>query len=86
MPKVPVVVRVLTGFERFLEPRVQVGGVVEHEVEDDMDAALMCFSQQGVEILHRAKLGVDGVVIGNVIAEVAVWGGVDGREPDPVDA
>ena len=86
MPEVPVMVWVFAGFKRLLEPRVQVGGMVEHEVEDDMNAALVRFGEQGIEVLHRAELGVDGVVVGDVIAKIPVRRRIDWGEPDAVDA
>ena len=40
-PDVVVAVRVVRGFAAFHEPFVLVGGVVHHQVHDDLDASLM---------------------------------------------
>ena len=67
------------------EPRMRIGGVVEHQVQQDADAALMAFRQQRLVILHRPEGGIDGVV---VIHVVLVVGGrrVHGGQPELVEA
>ena len=39
-----------------------------------------------VEISHGAVLGIDRFVVGNVVAEIDLGRGIDGRQPDGVDA
>ncbi len=85
-PEVPVPVRIVPGFARFLEPAVLVRGVVEHQVEDYADAAPVGFIQQALKVLHGAKAGIDGVVVGHIVAKVGVRCGEDGRKPDGVHA
>ena len=75
--------RILAGFH---EPGVLVRGVVDHQVEHDLQPALVRLCQQFVEVGHRAELGHDGAVIRDVVAVVVVGRGEDGREPDHVHA
>ena len=42
--------------------------------------------EQAVEVGEGAVLGVDGGVVGDVVAEVDLGRGVHGGEPDGVDA
>jgi hypothetical protein len=62
-----------------------VGGVVGHQVEDQLQAARVCVGEQGVEIGQRAKERVMLHVVGYVVAKVVHGRRVDGREPDRVD-
>ena len=41
--------------------------------------------EQTIEVLQVPIFGIDGVVIGNIVAEVSIRGRHDGREPDAVD-
>ena len=63
-----------------------VGGVVEDEIEHDVDAGFVGLFDEAAEVLHGAKLGVDAAVVGDVVAEVDIGRGVDGGEPERVDA
>ena len=65
---------------------VLVGGVIENHVEDDADVVLLRFGDETVEVGEGAVLGVDVFVVGDVVAEVDLWRGVHGRDPDGVDA
>ncbi len=71
--------------QRFLEVRMVRRAVVQHEVDDDADAALVALGEEAPEIVLRAVLRVDAVVIGHVVAVVARRR-VDRHEPDPGDA
>src|ERR1700691_2556279 len=46
----------------------------------------VCRLQEIVEILHRAKQGIDGPVVGNIITEILHGRLEDRRNPDRVDA
>ena len=71
--------------ERVLEPWVIDGGVVDHEVHDDLDAALVGRGDERPEGGLVAVVGLDGGVVGDVVAVVA--GGLrDRHEPDAADA
>ena len=62
-----------------------VRGVVDHQVHHDPDAPLMGLGQQGVKVLHGAEPGVDGPVVGDVVA-VVIHGGIhDGAQPQHID-
>lgn len=71
---------------RLLKPAVLVGSMVQNQVEDDMDAAFVGFSEQAVKILQVPEFGIDGVVIRNIIAEVDIRRRINGGEPNAVDA
>ena len=85
-PPVPVALRVVPAGARLHEPRVLVGRVVDHQVHDQLHAALVDRGEQRVEVLERAERRVDVLVVADVVARVVVRRGVDGRQPDHVDA
>jgi len=60
--------------------------VVEHLIEDDVQAALAETGGEGGEIGERAVVGIGGEVVGNVVAVVGLGRSVDGRDPEGVDA
>ena len=60
--------------------------MVQHQIHDDTDIALLRFGDEPVEVGEGAILRVDVVVVGDVVAEVDLRRGIDGREPDGVDA
>ncbi len=63
-----------------------VGGVIQHEVQNDADTAPVGFPQEDFEVLQRAILRCDIGVIRNIIATIPVGGGEVRREPDGIDA
>ena len=63
-----------------------VGGVVGHEVEQNLEPPPMGLHQQIVEIGQRAEARIDVAIVGDVIAEINHRRRVDGRDPDRVDA
>ena len=71
---------------RLLEPRVLVGGVVDHQVGDDAHAAAVGRVEEALEVRQRAVVGVDRAVVGDVVAVVAQGRGVERQEPEAVDA
>ena len=85
-PDVVIPVGILPGLAAFHKPRHFIGGVVDHQIHQDPDAALMRLGQQLVKILHGAELVHDGPVVGDVVAVVVVRRAVDGVEPDHVGA
>jgi len=60
--------------------------MVEHQVQDDMNISLVRFLEELLKILKSAKFRINCEVIGDVVAKVHVWGGVDRRKPDTVNA
>jgi hypothetical protein len=65
---------------------VGVTGVVHDEVDDHPDAALVAGVDELVEVVHRAALGEDVVVVGDVVAAVAQGRGEERRHPEAVHA
>ena len=59
--------------------------IMQDEVDDHMDAALVRLRKQLLEVIQRAVLRVHGVEIAYIIT-VFRWTIHDGHEPDSVDA
>jgi hypothetical protein len=60
--------------------------VVDDELGDDADVALMRLGDEAAELAHRAVGRIDGAVVGDVIAVVAERRGVERQQPDSGDA
>jgi hypothetical protein len=71
---------------RALEPGVLVGGVVQHELRHDLETAAVRLAQEGPEVAQRSVVGVDLGVVRDVVAVVAQRRGVEGQQPERVDA
>ena len=56
---------------RFLEPRILIGGVIDHQLGDDAQPALVRRREKRLEILQRAVVRIDVVIIGDVVAIIA---------------
>jgi hypothetical protein len=69
-----------------LEPWVLVGGMVKDEFGDDAEAAAMGFAEEEFEVGECAVARVDVAVMGDVVAVVFEWGGVEREEPEGGDA
>src|SRR5882724_12041765 len=67
-PYVPVAAWVNARTARLLKPRVLIRGVVQHHFDDHPDAALVGSFQKYFEVVQRAVTGMDGAVIGDVVA------------------
>src|SRR4051812_38169600 len=59
-----------------------VGCVVHHQVDKYAYAALLCAMREIHEVAQRAVAGVDTVVVGDVVAIVAMGRGLEGHQPD----
>ena len=70
----------------FLEPGVLVGGVVDAELDEDLHVALVGGCEEALEVFDGAVAGVDGSVVGDVVAVVAEGRGIEGEEPEAGDA
>ena len=68
------------------EPLVAVGGVVGDDVHHHLDASGVEGGDHAVEVLQGADLGGDLAVVVDVVTAVGQGGGVEGGEPDGVDA
>jgi hypothetical protein len=59
--------------------------VVDHEVGDDAQAALVGGLEEGAHVLGGPVVGVDLQVVGDVVAAVAQRRAVVRQQPDAVD-
>ena len=85
-PAVPVALGRVARRAALDEPRVLVGGVVGHPVEEHADVARVGVGEQRVEGREVAEERVDVAVVGHVVAEVGHRRAVDRRQPERVDA
>jgi hypothetical protein len=67
--------------ERLAEPRVEVGRVIERDVQDDAHAALVRLRGERLEVGERAVLRIDRPEVGHVIAMVR-GRRKDGHQPE----
>src|SRR3569623_972892 len=70
----------------FIEPGMVARRVIWHEIENELEANVVQLRDEAIEIVKAAEGGIDGAVIGDVIAQVAKGTPVDRRQPDSVDA
>ncbi len=63
-----------------------VGGVVDDEFGDDPQATALGFDDEAAEILHGPEIGIDGAVVGDVVAVVAPRRGIERQQPKRGDA
>ena len=56
---------------RLLKPRVLVGSVIHHQVDQHAQAALLASLRELDEIAQRAVPRIDAVVVGDVVSIVA---------------
>ena len=85
-PDVPVALGVVRARARLLEPRVVARRVVHDEVGDDAQPALVRGLDELADVLDRPVVGMDVVVVGDVVAAVAQRRLVHRQQPDAVDA
>ena len=69
-----------------LEPVVLVGGMIDDEFGDDPQAAPLGLDDEAAEILHGPEIGIDGAVVGDVVAVVAAGRGIERQQPQRGDA
>ena len=84
-PDIEIMIRIIAALFRLDKPAVFIGGVVEHHVQDDADAPLLCLGNQAVHILERAEQRVDILIVGDIVAVVVLRGAEYRRQPDRVD-
>jgi hypothetical protein len=51
---------------------MRVRGVVGHQVDDDVDTPFLRLDHELAEVSHRPEPGIDGTVIGDVVAIIAI--------------
>jgi len=71
---------------RALKPRVLVGGVVDDQLGDDPDPAIVRLGDETPHVVERPVCGVNPGVVGDVVAVVAQRRGKEGQEPQRGDA
>src|SRR5439155_23878806 len=69
-----------------LEPGMLVRSVIDHEFRNDAKAAHLCFGHEFLEVIERAKCGIDLLVVGDVIAIVAARARIERQKPKRGDA
>src|SRR5690242_1223069 len=62
-----------------------VGGMVDDKVNNHPDAAHAGLAGELDEVTQRTEPGIHAVVIGDIVAIVAIGGGVERKEPDTAD-
>jgi len=60
--------------------------VVGHDVDDDLDVALVCSSDHVIEVVKRAKTRVDIAVVRHIIAAIDKRRWVERAQPYGLDA
>ena len=60
--------------------------MIDNEFGDDPQAAPLGFDDEAAEILHGPEIGIDGAVVGDVIAVVAAGRGIERQQPQRGDA
>src|SRR5437764_1063407 len=85
-PNVPIAVRRSRVFARLLEPPVLVRGVVDDEVDEHPYAALLRAVSEFDKIANRAVARINAVIIGHVVAVIAMGRDLERHQPDGRDA
>src|ERR1700751_4882660 len=63
-----------------------VGGVIQHKVENDVNASILRGALHAIEVGERPVHGIDVFVIGDVVAEINLRRRKARRDPDGVDS
>ena len=84
-PVVVIVIGIVRALFTLDKPGVLIGGVVDDQVHEYPQTALVCAVEHLFENLQIAEIRMDAFVIGYVVAVVGVGGGIKGRKPYAVD-
>src|ERR1700743_796933 len=84
-PHVPVAIFGFWIRSRVEKPRMFVGGMVDDEVDDHADAALLAAVRELNEVAESSVAGIDVVIVGDVVTVVAKWRRLKGHQPDGGD-
>ena len=82
-PNVEIRVR-LFSFAGFFEPFVLVTRMIDDEIHDDFESDFMRFVKHGFEVVEGAVFGCYILVVGNIIAVVALRRRIEWTEPHGV--
>src|SRR6266540_662214 len=85
-PDVPVTVLRIGILERLLEPWMLVRCVIDHEVDEHTYAALLRAVGEFDKIADCAVARIDAVIIGHVVAVIAMGRDLERHQPDGRDA
>ena len=83
-PDVIIVAGVIPALAGLQKPAVLVAGVVEHQIQQDADAPGPRLPDEGAHILHGAEHGIDGPVVGHIVAVVHLGRGEHRADPQSV--
>ena len=70
---------------RGFEPWMLIAGVIHHQFDHHLQAAMMSSVEERLEIAQRSIRGVDIGVVGDVVSIVAQWRWEERQEPDAGD-
>ena len=83
-PDIIVAVGVVPALAGFDKPGMLVRRVVDHQVQQDLEAQLMGPVQDLFELIQGPVVRVDIFIVGNIIAVIRIGRWIDGAEPDGV--
>src|SRR5690606_35484755 len=66
--------------------RMLIGGVIDDQLGDDADAALVRGPHEGLEVAQRAVARMDALVVRDVVPIVTQRRRIEGQQPERVDA
>src|ERR1022692_980231 len=69
-----------------LEPVVLIGGVIDHQFGNDTQATPLGLNDEAAKILHGSEVGIDGAIVGDVVAIVAARRRIERQQPQRGDA
>ena len=85
-PDVPVAFGIVARRSALDEPGMLVGGVVGHEIEDELQPAACAAASSASKSSIVPNIGSMPRVVGDVVAEIRHRRGIDRRQPDGIDA
>ena len=80
-PHIPIAVFRLPIRARSLKPGMLVGRMVQNQIDDDPKAPLLCLIRKIDKVPRRAMTWINAVVIGYVVARVAIGRRLKGLQP-----
>ena len=83
---IPGAVRIIRRREGCQEPRVLVRCVIRDQVDEDLQMKLVGSRDELVEVLERPVLGVDFLVVGDVVSMILLRRGIEGSDPYRVNS
>ena len=85
-PDIPVAIGRILVAPRLAKPGMLVRGVVDDEIDDDADAALLAAMGEFDEVAERAVARIDAVIVRDVVAVVPAGRRLERHQPDRGDA